>query len=233
LGILPEGYIYPQAQRSVRDLLRCRFALVRMATREVLSAQSAWARHTGKSLSSNEFRLLTGKTIEAALPDPVVRLSVLTHIKAWQSLQEQVDQVEKWVIESASCQGELKALRSIPGIGRILSSTIALETGQITRFANVGDYASYCRLVKSERLSNGKKKGSGNRKSGNKYLAWAYIEAANFAVRFSPAIRRWYTRKCSKRHKIIAIKAVAHKLARASFYLMRDGGCFDVRRAFG
>jgi len=88
-------------------------------------------------------------------------------------------------------------------------------------------------MVKSERLSNGKTKGHGNRKCGNRYLAWAWIEAANFSLRFSPSIRRWYERKCSKRHKVIAIKAVAHKLARAGYYLLRDGGTFDVQHAFG
>jgi transposase len=233
LGILPCGYIYPRAQRSVRDLLRRRFGLVRMATRLLLSVQSTWARHTGQGLSANAFRQLTDKAIHAALPDPAVRLSVLTQITVWQSVQEQVRQVEKEVFESTTCQRELIALRSVPGIGPILSTTIALETGDIARFAAVGDYASYCRMVKSERLSNGKKKGVGNRKSGNKYLAWAYIEAANYAVRFSPPIQHWYARKCGKRHKIIALKAVAHKLARASFYLMRDGGRFDAQRAFG
>jgi transposase len=232
LGILPEGYIYPRAQRSVRDLLRRRFGLVRTATRLLLSVQSSWARHTGQGLSANGFRQLDGTAIEAALSDPIVRLSVLTQIKVWQSIQEQVRQMEKWVNESAECRRELIALRSIPGVGVTLSTTIALETGDVTRFADVGNYASYCRMVKSERLSNGKKKGVGNRKSGNKYLAWAYIEAATFAVRFSPEIKRWYTRKCGKCHRIVTLKAVAHKLARASFYLLRDGGRFDVHRAF-
>jgi len=233
LGILPEGYIYPRAQRSVRDMLRRRFGLVRTATRLLLSVQSTWARHTGQCLRANAFRQLNAAAIETALTDPIVRLSVLAQIEVWQSIQEQVQQMEKWVADSAECRRELSTLRSIPGVGVILSMTIALETGDIGRFSEVGDYASYCRMVKSERLSNGKKKGTGNRKSGNKYLAWAYIEAATFAVRFSPEVKRWYTSKCGKRHKISALKAVAHKLARASFHLMRDGGRFDVHRAFG
>jgi len=95
--------------------------------------------------------------------------------------------MEKWVIESADCRRELIALRSIPGVGPILSTTIALETGDIARFAGIGDYASYCRMVKSERLSNDKKKGAGNRKCGNKYLAWAYIEATYSAAALKPA----------------------------------------------
>jgi len=127
----------------------------------------------------------------------------------------------------------LRSLRSIPGIGAILGSTIALETGDIGRFGSVGDYASYCRMVDSKRLSNGKRKGRGNTKCGNRYLCWAFIEAANFALRHSAEIRRWYERKKAKKLRVVALKAVAHKLARASYYLMRDGGEFDVKRAFG
>jgi len=86
--------------------------------------------------------------------------------------------------------------------------------------------------VGSERISNGKRKGHGNRKNGNKYLAWAYIEAANFAVRFNPAIKRYYQRKCARTNRIVAIKTVAHKLARACFYILRDQVAFDVNKAF-
>lgn len=192
-----------------------------------------WARHTGQCLSSNAFHQLTGEAIEQAFPDPCVRMAVLAQLRVWRSIEEQVQQVEKWVLAAHPRQGERDALCSTPGIGRILSLIIALETGDIARFAHVSDYVSYCRLVKSERISNGKKKGQGNRKCGNKYLAWAWIEAANFALRYSPPIKRWYDRKASRRHKVIAIKAVAHKLARAGYYLMRDGGTFDLARAFG
>lgn len=233
LGILPEGYIYPRGERAVRDLLRRRFYFVRQNVGVMQSVQSAWARHTGQCLSANAFRQLSGEAIEQAFPDPCVRLSVLAQLSVWRNVEVQVRQVERWVLAAHPRQGEREALCTTPGIGRILSLTIALETGEVSRFASVGDYVSYCRLVKSERLSNGKKKGQGNRKCGNKYLAWAWIEAANFALRFSPPIQSWYQRKAAKRHKVIALKAVAHKLARAGYYLMRDGGTFDVKRAFG
>lgn len=233
LGILPEGYVYPREDRAIRDLLRRRFQLVRMATGLMISIQSTWARQTGRGLSANAFRQLTQGQIEQAFADTSVRFGVLTHLNAWRTIEEQVQQLERWVVKARLRRPEPIALRTTPGIGRILSLTIALETGTIHRFASVGDYASYCRLVKSERISNGKKKGQGNRKCGNRYLAWAWIEAAHFARCHSPPIQRWYLRKCSKRHKIIAIKAVAHKLARAGYYLMRNGGVFDVKRAFG
>jgi transposase len=233
LGILPEGYIYPREERAIRDLLRRRAFFVRQSVRVLQSVQSAWARYTGTTLSANAFRQLSGEAIETALPDPCERLAVLSQIQLWHTTDAQIHQVERWVLDARPEVPRRQALCSTPGIGRILGLTIALETGVIDRFATVGDYVSYCRMVKSERISNGKKKGQGNRKCGNKYLAWAWIEAANFALRYSPPIKRWYDRKAAKRHRVIAIKAVAHKLARAGYYLMRDGGCFDVTRAFG
>ena len=122
---------------------------------------------------------------------------------------------------------------SVSGIGEILAQTIVLETGDITRFATVGNYASYCRCVRSTKLSNGKRKGRGNVKNGNPYLEWAYMEAAQFAMRFSPTVQRFYQRKAAKSHLMVARKSVAHKLARACFYVMRDQVPFEVAKAFG
>src|SRR6266446_10723449 len=123
--------------------------------------------------------------------------------------------------------------QTVDGIGPILAQTILLETGDIGRFPSVGDYASYCRCVGSTKISNGKRKGQGNVKNGNPYLEWAYMEAAQFAVRFSPTVQRFYQRKQAKSHLMIARKAVAHKLARACYYLMRDLVPFHVHKAFG
>src|SRR5947208_7158678 len=105
-----------------------------------------------------------------------------------------------------------------------------LETGTIARFARVGNFSSYCRCVDSRRESNGKKKGEGNAKCGNKHLAWAFIEAAHFAVRYDAAIKRWYQKKCASALAVVAIKAVAHKLARACYHVMKDGKPFEVSR---
>lgn len=81
-------------------------------------------------------------------------------------------------------------------------------------------------------MSNAKRKGQGNRKNGNRYLSWAYIEAANFANRYDPTIKKWYQRKAAKTSRPVALKAVAHKLARASYYMLRDDVDFDVNRSF-
>jgi Transposase IS116/IS110/IS902 family. len=93
--------------------------------------------------------------------------------------------------------------------------------------------ASYCRCVESQKLSNGKRKGSGNTKNRNKYLAWAFVEAAYFAIRYNPRVKRFYQRKRERTNTLVAIKAVAHKLARACYYILRDQVPFQVERAFG
>ena len=123
-------------------------------------------------------------------------------------------------------------LKSVAGIGDVLATVILLETGDIDRFAEVGNYASYCRCVGSIHESNGKKKGEGNTKNGNRYLAWAFVEAANFAIRYNESAKKFYQRKKAKRNGVVAIKAVAHKLARACFHMLKTGEVFSVERCF-
>ena len=81
-------------------------------------------------------------------------------------------------------------------------------------------------------ISNGKQKGEGNTKNGNPYLAWAFVEAANFARRYSPEARRFYERKKARTNPVVAIKWLAHKLARACFHILKEGKPFEVSRCF-
>lgn len=232
LGVLPTAYIYPRGQRPLRDLLRRRMLLVQQSVRLLQSVQGYWARATGQRLSANGFRHLTRQQLTDTFPESTELFAVVSLIQTWRSLQEKVSAMEAWLAEDLRKRPDLIALRTMPGIGIVLGLTIVLESGGMTRFDAVGQYTSYCRLVPALRFSNGKKKGTGNRKCGNRYLAWAWMEAANFAIRFEPAIQRWYQRNAARKPRLVALKAVAHKLARAGYYLLRDGGTFDVHRAF-
>lgn len=115
----------------------------------------------------------------------------------------------------------------------MLATVIALKAGPSARFASVGDFASYARCVNSTRLSNGKTKGSGNTKNGNRYLAWAFVEAAQFARRYCAQAQRFYERKRAQTNTAVATQAVAHKLARACYHMLKDNAPFDVARCFG
>jgi transposase len=232
LGLLPEGYIYPRAERAVRDLMRKRSQLVHQHTSNLQSVQNLLARNCGYSLGANQIRQLTYEAVDRLLPDTELALAVKSNLAVMRTLDELIDQIEKTALRKIKLRKEFKPLLSVSGIGNILGLTIMLETGDIGRFARVSNYASYCRCVGSEYLSNEKRKGRGNTKNGNKYLAWAYLEAANFAVRYNPQIKRYYQRKRARTNGIIAIKTVAHKLARACYYILRDQVSFDVNKAF-
>lgn len=232
LGILPEGYIYPKELRSVRDLLRKRSQLVRQRTAHILSIQNLVSRNTGGSISSNNIKRVSMEKVDQMIEDKDRALAIKSNLVVMGCLDEEIDKLEKRVMECVRLQEPFKKLLTVNGIGKILALTIMLETGDIKRFPGVGNYASYCRCVNSQRMSNAKKKGEGNRKNGNKYLSWAYVEAAHFAIRANERIRRFYQRKSAQRNKIVAIKAVSHKLARACYHVMKNQVAFEVERAF-
>jgi len=232
LGILPEGYIYPREERMVRDVLRRRMHLVRLRTTLVLSSQNLLARNTGEQLSGNAIKALEWEAVEQYLPEPNLGLAVRANIAVVERLNEQIALLEAVTKSQVRFKPVFRALKSVPGIGEALALTILLETGDIHRFAKPGQFASYCRCVKGERRSNDKRKGEGHRKAGNRYLAWAFVEAAHFAVRHYRPVQRFYQRKRARTNGIVAIKAVANKLARASFYVMRDQVAFQMERAF-
>lgn len=227
LNILPEGYIYPKAHRPVRDLLRRRLLFVQQRTAHILSLQSMITRNLGFKMSGNAIKKLKEKDVENLFDSPNLVLMAKNSLSAIDFLKQIIRGIEKEVMSQVKLRKEFKMLLTIPGIGPILTLTIMLEVGTINRFETVGDYSSYSRCVKSERLTNGKKKGENNKKNGNKYLAWAYVEAANFAIRHSVAAQRFYQRKKAQRNGIVAIKALSNKICRASYYIMRDQVPFD------
>ena len=232
LGVLPEGYIYPKQERAVRDLLRKRGQLVHQRTANLLSIQSLISRTTGNSISAKYIKALDIQHVDGVLPNPDLVLALKANLAVMNSADAQIEILEKAVQDRVKLRPQFRFLKTVPGIGPILALTIMLETGEIERFASVGNYASYCRCVGSQKISNGKRKGSGNTKNGNKYLAWAFVEAANFAIRFYPRIKSFYHKKKSKSHAIVAIKAVAHKLCRACYYIIKDQVAFDITKAF-
>ncbi len=233
LNILPEGYIYPKEERPVRDMLRRRVLFVRQRTQQILSFQSMVSRNLGERMSANKIKKLKEEDIEVLFDHPQL-VSVAKHnITTIKALAKTVKAIEKEVISIVKLRTRFKMLKTIPGIGDILALTIMLEVGDIGRFAKVGNYSSYCRCVRSERTSNGKNKGKGNTKNGNKYLSWAYVEAANFAIRFSPEAQRFFQKKMAKTNRVVAVKALGNKLARASYYIMRDQVEYDAKKLFG
>jgi transposase len=232
LGILPEGYIYPKEDRAIRDLLRRRLLFVRHRTAHKLSLQSMVTRNLGYKLSNTDIRKLKEEDAQKLFDSPNLITMAENSIATIEFLKKVTKRIEKTVASQVKMRKEFEMLLTMPGIGLILGLTIMLEVGDIGRFHSVGNYSSYCRCVGSKKTSNGKKKGENNKRNGNKYLAWAYVEAANFAVRYCSSAQRFYQRKMAEKNGIVATKALSNKICRASYYMMRDHVPFDEGNLF-
>lgn len=233
LKILPTGHIYDAQLRPVRDLLRRRLMLVHQRTALMLSFKSLYTRTTGQEMTLSELKDLEIKGAQDLYDHPANQLIAGMQIKHIEQLTESIEKIEKAVLDSARDLPFYSKLTSLPGVGKILGMTMTMEVGDIKRFSQDGHFASYCRTVEAQRTSNRKKKGENNSKCGNKYLAWAFVEAANFARRYDEQCRKWYDRKAAKTSKVIATKALACKLAKAAWYLMAEGTDYDPKRMFG
>ena len=229
LGILRTGYIYPKEERPVRDLLRKRLQLVQQRTLQILSFQNLVARNLGKGMNGNDVKKLSEDDVEQLFGDEHLVVAGKASIATIVFLSDRIRQIEKIIHKVAKLKDEYRLLITAPGIHKILALTIMYETGPIERFKKVGNYASYCRCVGSTRISNAKIKG--NRKNGNKHLCWAYVEAAHHALHYE-YVKRYYQRKMVKTNTIVARKTIAHKLARACYYIIRDQTRFDPARVF-
>jgi len=232
LGILPTGSILPPAQRAIRDLARKRMQLVRSRTAHILAVENIVARQLGARISSNQIKRLAEDGIDQLALPADVALAIKSNVAVIVTLNEQIERLERRLREDVGARPGYALLHSVPGIGNVLATAMVLEIGSIDRFPGVGQFASYARCVDSRRVSNGKKKGAGNTRNGNKYLAWAFVEAANFARRYCPEAKRFYERKKARTNAVVAVKALAHKLARACYHILKEGKPFEVQRCF-
>jgi transposase len=232
LKILPVGYIYDPHLRPVRDLLRRRMSLVHQRTALMLGFKSLYARTTGQAMSLSRLKSLEVQETKTLYEHPANCLIAKIQKEHIDQLDQSIGLIEKVVLQSARELPCYDKLATLPGVGRILAMTITMEVGEISRFKTPGDFASYCRAVDSRRLSNGRKKGDNNQKCGNKYLAWAMVEAANFAKRYDELCRKWFDRKAARTSTVLATKALACKLAKAAWHVMSQTTGYDPKRMF-
>lgn len=233
LGILPAGYIYPREERPLRDLLRKRAHLVRIRTSLILSLQGIISRNRGIRLSGSAIKSISEDRVSPVLEgNEDLSLAGMVSKRSIDFLSYQIEQIETVLEGRVKLKEPYNYLRTIPGVGKVLALTIMLETGPIERFPKVGNYVSYCRKVSTRWVSNDKTKGRGNKKNGNKYLAWAFSEAAEISRRCNSEAKAYYNRKLQRSNFMVAHTALSHKLARAAYYIMRDGVRFMPEKLF-
>jgi transposase len=236
-GNFPLSYVYPKGMRETRDLLRRRTFLVRQRSGLITHLQILNAQYNlppfPKKLANAGNRL--EMDVAARFSDPSVQKSASCDLAVIDCLDEQIAAVELYLTRTAKVDDTqtYHRLRTIPGVGPVLALILLYEIHDMKRFANVGQFLSYARLVRCTHESDGKVVGSGGRKIGNAHLRWAFGEAACLFLRSSERAKKWKQKQEKKRGEGKALGILAAKLARAVYHLWRKAEAFDEARFWG
>src|SRR6266540_2704304 len=216
--------------RATRDLLRRRIHLMRKRAELLAHIQNTNSQYNlpeiGKKIADKANR----DGVSARFPDPAVHKSIEVDLALIGHYDQLLRDVELSILKAAKQDdaNTLHLLRTVPGIGEILSLVLLYEMHDIQRFPRVQEFVSYCRLVKCAKESAGKRYGTSGAKIGNAYLKWAFSEAAVLCLRNNPAGQKYLARLAKKHGKGKALTVLAHKLARAVYDMCKRDTAFDL-----
>ena len=235
-GMLPQAYVYPQGMRETRDLLRRRTYLVRRRAECLTHLVNTNSQYNLPPLAKKLCYAANRQELDlpARFADPSVKRNVEVDLALIDAYDAQIDALELYLTRAAKVDDAQAYARlcSIPGVGKVLALALLYEIHDIRRFAAEGQFLSYARLVRCAHESAGKKQGTGGNKIGNAHLKWAFSEATCLLIRSSPRAKAWLARREKKHGKKRALGALAARLGRAVYHLLRKGEAFDEGRFF-
>jgi transposase len=235
-GMLPQAYAYPKGMRETRDLLRRRTFLVRRRAEALVHLTNTNSQYNlppfPKKLAYAANR--AALDLPARFADPSARRNVELDLALVEAYDAQIGAVELYLTRTAKVDDPqaYHRLLSVPGVGKILALILLYEIHDVGRFPEAGQFLSYARLVRCAHESAGKKQGTGGNKIGNAHLKWAFSEAACLFLRESDQAKRWLARRERKHGKARALGALAARLGRAVYHLLRKQEVFDGTRFF-
>ncbi len=231
-GTFPVAYVYPARMRATRDLLRRRNHLTRKRADLLSHIQNTNSQYNMEPFEKNISYKQNRVGVLDQFTDPDVRMSMEADLELIAQLEQQRSKLELYITKNAKNHDPqaLYRLRSISGIGSILSLVILYEIGDINRFPRVQDFASYARLVKCAKESAGKRSGTSGSKIGNAHLKWAFSEAAVLFLKGNPEGMKYKKRLVKKHGKGKALSILAHKLGRAVYYILKRDQAFDQEK---
>lgn len=234
-GMIPQAYVYPAPMRATRDLMRRRTHLVRKRAELISHIQNTNSQYNLPEFGKKIAYKIHRQNVLERFEDPDVRMSISADLELIDSLDLLIGNLERYILRNAREHNPqaLHLLRTIHGIGPVLALTLLYEIHDIDRFPRVQDFASYCRLVKCQKESAGKRYGASGKKIGNAHLKWAFSEAATLFLRGNPEGMKFKKRLERKHGKSKALSILAHKLGRAVYYMLKRKKAFDMKKFLG
>jgi transposase len=235
-GMLPQAYVSPKGRRETRDLRRRRTFLVRKRAEALVHLQNTNSQDNRPPLTKKLSYAANRAELDlpARFADPGVKKNVELDLALLDTYDEHIREVELYLTRAAKV-GDPQAsqrLLSVPGVGKVLGLVLLHEIHDIRRFPEVGQFLSCARLVRCSHESAGKKQGTGGNKIGNAHLKWAFSEATCLFLRESDQAKQWLARREKKHGKARALGALAARLGRAVYHLLRKQQAFDLPRSF-
>ena len=229
-GMLPQAYVYPAQMRATRDLLRRRTHLMRKRSELLAHVQNTNSQYNLPEIGKKIAYKANRAGVAERFRDPAVQKTIEVDLALITSYDELLKNLELSILKTAKHHDAhtLYLLQTVPGIGKILSLVLLYEIHQIDRFPSVQDFVSYARLVKCAKESAGKRLGTSGKKIGNAHLKWAFSEATTLFLRNNPQGQQLLARLEKKHNKGKALTILAHKLARAVYYMLKRKTAFDM-----
>jgi transposase len=229
-GMLPQAYVYPAQMRATRDLLRRRTHLMRKRAELLAHVQNTNSQYNLPDIGKKIAYKANRAGVAQRFAEPAVHKSIEVDLALITYYDQLLCDLELSILQAAKHHDAhtLYLLQTVPGIGKILSLVLLYEIHDIARFPSVQDFVSYCRLVKCAKASAGKRLGTSGQKIGNAHLKWAFSEAAVLFLRNNPAGQKYLARLANKHDKGKALTILAHKLARAVYYMLKRQRAFDM-----
>ncbi len=233
-GMLPQADVYPAAMRATRDLLRRRMHLAHKRAELLAHVHNTNSQYNLPAIGKKIAYKANRDGVAERFADPAVQKSIDVDLALITYYDELLRDVELTLVNTAKHHdaNTLYLLQTVPGIGKILSLVWLYEIHDIDRFPRVQDFVSYCRLVTCAKESAGKRLGTSGTKIGNAHLKWAFSEAAVLFLRDHPPAQKYLARLEKKHDKGKALTVLAHKLARAVYYMLKRHVVFDRAQFF-
>ena len=225
----------PQGRRATRDLLRRRNHLMRKRAELYAHIQNTRSQYNLADFLGRIAKAQNREGVVEHFEDTSVQKMIATDLAVITAYDPIIAQMERDIIRTANQHDPVAyaLLKTTPGIGRILGLVILYKIENIKRFPTVQDFASYCRLVKCAKESNGKKYGSSGKKIGNAHLKWAFSEAAALFLKGNEQGKRYLLRLRAKHGKGKALSILAHKMGRAVYFMLKNKEPFDQKKFLG
>lgn len=225
-------HVPPPAIVELRETVSRRRHFVRVQTAQVNAVKRLLRAHGCGQACRTLTTDAAWTRLFAALPAATALASFIAdHHTVWRAARAQVTRLEaRLAVQQRPLAAPLARLQTVPGVGPIVALTALAVFSDVQRFPSAKHAASYVGIVPTTHQSGSRDRHGPLTKRGSGELRAMLCEAAHQARHRTSPLHPYFTTLCARQGYKRAVIALAHRLCRILFALLRDGTVFDARR---